>query len=98
MFRKAHEGTRMTAINSGRWICSITGQPIVLGFNNWSAPVFPPPQPDAFNIEVFTNTTVPGVPNADPEFQSSINDPGGVHRVLLAKILNLDIDRMVNGI
>jgi hypothetical protein len=67
----------MTATNGGRWIFSSTGQPIVLGFNNGSAPVFPPPQPDALNIEVFTNTTVPGVPNADPGFQSSINDPGG---------------------
>ena len=30
MFRKAHEGTRMTATNGGRWIFSITGQPIVI--------------------------------------------------------------------
>jgi len=51
MFRKAHEGIRMTATNGGRWILSITGQPIVLGFNNGSAPVFPPPQPGSFNIE-----------------------------------------------
>jgi hypothetical protein len=68
----------MTATNGGRWIFSTTGQPIVLGFNNGSAPIFPPPQSDAFNIEVFTNTMVLGVPNADPGFQSSINDPGGV--------------------
>ena len=67
----------MTAINGGRWIFSITGQPIVLGFNNGAAPVFPPPQPGAFNIEVYTNTTVVAVLNPDPGFQSSITDLGG---------------------
>jgi hypothetical protein len=40
----------MTATNGGRWIFSITGQPVVLGFNNGSNPVFPTPQPGAFSL------------------------------------------------
>jgi hypothetical protein len=73
----ARELQRMTAPNGGRWIFSTTGQPVVLGFNNGSAPVFPPPQPGAFNIEAFTNPIGSGVPNPDAGFQSSIADPGG---------------------
>ena len=50
---------------------------LVLGINNGVAPVFPTPQAGAFNIEVFTNPTVSGLPNPDAGFQSSITDPSG---------------------
>ena len=63
--------------NGGRWLFSIAGTPIVLGINNGVAPVFPQGQVGAFNIEVFTNPTVSGVPNPEFGFQASIADPGG---------------------
>ena len=63
--------------NGGRWLFSITGTPIVLGINNGVAPVFPGAQAGAFNIEVFTNPTVNGVPGPELGFQASLVDPGG---------------------
>jgi hypothetical protein len=63
--------------NGGRWLFSIAGTPIVLGINNGVAPVFPGAQDGAFNIEVFTNPTVSGVPSPEPGFHASIADPGG---------------------
>ena len=63
--------------NGGRWLFSIAGTPIVLGINNGVAPVFPGAQDNAFNIEVFTNPTVSGVPGPQPGFHASIADPGG---------------------
>jgi hypothetical protein len=66
----------------GRWIFSPPAgfNGLVLGINNGVAPVFPLPQPGAFNIEVFTNPSLvgqPGIPNPNAGFQSSIADPGG---------------------
>lgn len=63
--------------NGGRWLFSIAGNPIVLGINNGMAPVFPMPQAGAFNIEVFTNPTVSGVPSPEFGFHAGIADPGG---------------------
>jgi hypothetical protein len=63
--------------NGGRWLFSIAGTPIVLGINNGVAPVFPAAQDNAFNIEVFTNPTVSGVPGPQPGFHATIADPGG---------------------
>ena len=63
--------------NGGHWLFSITGTPIVLGINNGVAPVFPAAQANAFNIEVFTNPTVNGVPGPELGFQASIADSGG---------------------
>ena len=67
----------MDSSTGGRWLFSASLSPVVLGINNGAAPVFPAPQVGAFNIEVFTNPTVHGVPLADGGFQSSITDPGG---------------------
>ena len=69
----------MDLSTGGRWIPSSLG-PVVLGINNGVAPVFPSPQSGAFNIEVFTNTSVSGLagaPNPDPGFNSSAADAGG---------------------
>ena len=55
--------------NGGRWLFSIAGTPIVLGINNGVAPVFPIGRAGAFNIEVFTNATVSGVPGPKPDFR-----------------------------
>ena len=63
--------------NGGRWLFSIAGTPIVLGINNGVAPVFPVAQANAFDIEVFTNPTVSGVPGPETGFQASIADAGG---------------------
>jgi serralysin len=65
------------ASSGGRWIFSVAGTPVVLGINNGAAPVFPTPQTSAFNIEVFTNANISGVPNPESGFQSSIVDPAG---------------------
>ena len=63
--------------NGGRWLFSTAGTPIVLGINNGVAPVFPGAQAGAFNIEVFTNPTVNGVPSPEIGFQASVADAGG---------------------
>jgi hypothetical protein len=71
----------MASPSGGRWLFSTTGTPVVLNINDGVKPVFPTPQGGAFNIEVFTNATVnglPGVPNPDnSSFQSSMADAGG---------------------
>ena len=48
----------MSAAVGGRWIFSVLGQPVILGIDDGVHPIFPAPQPGAFNVEVFTNTTV----------------------------------------
>jgi hypothetical protein len=63
--------------NGGRWLFSIAGTPIVLGINNGVVPVFPTPQSGAFNIEVFTNPTVSGVPSPEFGFHAGVADAGG---------------------
>jgi hypothetical protein len=71
----------MASPTGGRWIFSVdttsgfTG--VNLGINNGVAPVFPLPAAGKFNIEVFTNPTVSGVPNPDAGFQSTMTDPNG---------------------
>jgi hypothetical protein len=70
----------MTTPTGGRWVFSTAGSPVVLGINDGVKPVFPTPQVGAFNIEVFTNATVKGLPappNPETGFQSSIADAGG---------------------
>jgi hypothetical protein len=70
----------MDSLTGGRWIFSSSLGPIVLGINNGVAPVFPTPQSGAFNIEVFTNTSVSGLagaPNPDAGFNSSVADASG---------------------
>jgi hypothetical protein len=67
----------MDSSTGGRWLFSSSLSPVILGINNGAAPVFPSPQANAFNIEVFTNPTVRGVPVPDGGFQTSITDPGG---------------------
>ena len=72
----------MASPTGGRWIFSVDStsgfsNPPVLGINNGVAPVFPAAVPGRFNIEVFTNPTVAGIPNADPGFNSSIADANG---------------------
>jgi len=70
----------MSSTSGGRWLFSTTGTGTTLGINNGSAPVFPFPVPGNFNMEVFTNATVNGLPappNPDPGFQTSIADVGG---------------------
>jgi len=59
----------MASSTGGRWIFSVTGQPVVLGVNNGVAPVFPQPQAGAFNIELFTN------PSVDALVDSKIDRP-----------------------
>jgi hypothetical protein len=74
----------MTSPTGGRWIFSVDTTSgfsgLVLGINNGVAPVFPLPVAGKFNIEVFTNPTVaglPGNPNPDAGFQSTMTDPNG---------------------
>jgi len=59
----------MASPTGGRWIFSVTGQPVVLGINNGVAPVFPQSRAGAFNIEVFTN------PSVDALVDSKIDRP-----------------------
>ena len=69
----------MTAAVGGRWIFSVFGQPVVLGINDGVHPIFPAPQTGAFNIEVFTNTTVTAIPNPLHDgFQDGAIDAGAV--------------------
>jgi len=69
----------MAAAVGGRWIFSVVGQPIVLGINDGVHAIFPAPQAGAFNIEVFTNTTVTAIPNPlNDGFQDGAIDPGAV--------------------
>jgi len=74
----------MTTPTGGRWIFSVDTTSgfsgLILGINNGVAPVFPLPVAGKFNIEVFTNPTVaglPGNPNPDAGFQSTMTDPNG---------------------
>src|SRR5438105_752184 len=69
----------MSSPTGGRWIFSADPASgfsgLNLGINNGVAPVFPFPVAGALNIEVFTNSTVSGVPNPDAGFQASMADP-----------------------
>ncbi len=71
----------MTTPTGGRWIFSVDTTSgfsgIILGINNGVAPVFPAPVAGKFNIEVFTNPTVAGLPSADVGFNSTMTDPNG---------------------
>jgi len=74
----------MTSPTGGRWIFSVDTASgfsgLILGINNGVAPVFPAPVAGKFNIEVFTNPTVAGLPappNPDAGFQTSMLDPNG---------------------
>ena len=71
----------MTTPTGGRWIFSVDPTSgfsgVILGINNGVAPVFPAPVAGKFNIEVFTNPTVSGLPSADVGFNSVATDPNG---------------------
>jgi len=71
----------MTSPTGGRWIFSVDTTSgfagVILGINNGVAPVFPAPVVGKFNIEVFTNPTVAGLPGPDAGFQSTMTDPNG---------------------
>ena len=59
--RVAQLAPLQSAATGGRFVLSSSLGPIVLGINDGVRPVFPSPQPGAYNIEVFTNPTVAGV-------------------------------------
>jgi len=72
----------MASPTGGRWIFSVDttsgfSNPPILGINNGVAPVFPAAVPGRFNIEVFTNPTVAGIPNAEGAFNASFADANG---------------------
>jgi hypothetical protein len=68
------------AATGGRFVFSSSLGPIVLGINDGVRPVFPTPQAGAYNIEVFTNSTVAavvGVPSPDSGWNTTAANPGG---------------------
>jgi hypothetical protein len=70
----------MDSLTGGRLIFSSSLGSVVLGINNGIAPVFPTPQSGAFNIEVFTNTSISGLagaPSPESGFNSGAADAGG---------------------
>jgi hypothetical protein len=65
----------MASPTGGRWVFSITAQPVVLGINNGVAPVFPQPQAGAFNIEVFTNPAVDALVDSKIDRPDAFGNP-----------------------
>ena len=64
----------------GRFVFSSSLGPIVLGINDGVRPIFPTPQAGAYNIEVFTNSTVAsvvGVPSPHSGWNTTAANPGG---------------------
>ena len=75
--RVAQMAPLQSAPTGGRFVLSSSQGPIVLGINDGVRPVFPSPQAGAFNIEVFTNTTVAAVSAPDAGWSTAAADPGG---------------------
>jgi hypothetical protein len=65
----------MASPTGGRWVFSITAQPVVLGINNGIAPVFPQPQAGAFNIEVFNNPAVDALVDSKIDRPDAFGNP-----------------------